>query len=99
MTTIIPKCTIFSMVRLEGKYKGVRYLHEKLKEAGIENFTGLNNFRYKWLYPLEKRGVLLCPRSAVNNRDRLFTEEQVNEIVKAFTPGGTGFWKYKNDTN
>jgi len=76
------------------KYHTITYLHDRLKAAGIENYTLLNNFRYKWLNVMEKKGVLVCPRGGVGMKRRLFTEKQVDEIIKAFSPGSTGHWSY-----
>lgn len=73
----------------------MRTLFNRLREEGIIGYGRINNFRDRWLYRLEKEGRLECPKSAVDNRTRLFTDEQINEIVDAFKPGGTGFWSYK----
>ena len=88
------RSNIADMAVSNNKYKTITYLHEKLKEAGIENYTQVQNFRYKWLNVMEKKGRLLCPRGGVAMRNRLFTEEQVQEIITAFTPGGVGKWSY-----
>ena len=42
----------------------------------------------KWIH--EKRLVL--PRDPVTSRPAM-TDHQIDEIVKEFLPGGTGFWK------
>jgi hypothetical protein len=83
-------------MRIEGKYKTMRSLFLRLKKEGIIGYGRINTFRDRWLYKLEKEGRLVCPKSTVDNRTRLFTEEQINEIVTAFTPGtGSGNWTYK----
>lgn len=83
------------MEKVNSKYHTIRYLHQRLKEAGIENYNLLNNFRYKWLNVMEKKGRLVCPRGGVGMNTRLFTEEQVDEIIESFRPGGLGTWSYQ----
>lgn len=83
------------MEKVNSKYHTVKYLHERLKAAGIENYTLLKNFQYKWLNVMEKKGRLVCPRGGIGMRTRLFTEKQVDEIIEAFRPGGTGTWSYQ----
>jgi hypothetical protein len=83
------------MKNSDKKYKTIRYLHQRLKEAGIENYNLLNNFRYKWLNVMEKKGRLVCPRGGTAMSTRLFTKEQVDEIINAFSPGGLGCWDYR----
>jgi hypothetical protein len=83
------------MREVNNKYYTTRYLHTRLKAAGIENYTRLSNFTYKWLNVMEKSGRLICPRGGVNMNTRLFTKKQVDEIVEAFRPGGVGYWSYK----
>ncbi len=50
---------------------------------------------YHWAIALEKKGKLICPRDPVNNY-RKFTQAEIDSIVKAFSPGGEGFWKPHN---
>lgn len=76
------------------KYKTLRHLHQRLVEEGIVGYTKVNNFRQYWIYPREKAGILICPKDATRKRNRLFTEEHVESIVKAFKPGGQGSWSY-----
>jgi hypothetical protein len=83
------------MKNSDKKYNTITYLHQRLKKAGIENYNLLNNFRYKWLNVMEKKGVLVCPRGGVGMKRRLFTEQQVDEIIEAFKPGGIGSWNYR----
>ncbi len=71
-------------------YKGIPYLHQKLVEAGIVSYKSINNFRSKWLKPLEDKGKLILPRHPQNTRIRLVTEDQIKGIIEAFSPGGKG---------
>jgi len=82
------------MEKVNNKYFKVKYLHKRLKAAGIENYNLLSNFQYKWLDAMEKRGRLVCPRGGIGMRTRLFTKEQVDEIIESFKPGSSGHWSY-----
>lgn len=46
-----------------------------------------------WLRHNEKVGNLVCPRLPHGRHDRIFTAEQIKEIVSAFSPGGAGVWQ------
>ena len=60
-----------------------------------------------WIYRQEEKGNLIVERSttdfkkAQGNRKqgavRLFTQQQIDKIVKAFLPGGKGYYNYKNE--
>lgn len=86
---------MYVLMRIQGKYKTMQVLFSRLRSEGIIGYNRINNFRDRWLYKLEKEGRLICPKSAVDNRTRLFTDEQIEEIVAAFRPGGIGNWSYK----
>jgi predicted site-specific integrase-resolvase len=44
------------------------------------------------LYLWEKEGKFTPPRD--NHGDRIVTEKQLREIMKAFEPSGVGFWHF-----
>ena len=46
------------------------------------------------LYNWEQKGIFSAPRNLAG--DRVFTEEQMNEISKAFRPGGTQAWLFES---
>ncbi len=71
------------------KYFKKQDLAEALVEAGL-----LKDIRWAthWLRRREVKGILVCPRDP-STGIRMFTEEQIPEIVKAFSPGGSGNWK------
>lgn len=59
----------------------------------------------RWVYRQEKKGTLVLPRSTTDVKYlghgikskgavRLFTKLQIKEIVKAFLPGGCGYWYF-----
>ena len=81
-------------MRSNFKYKTVSYLHKRLLEAGVTSFSQLANFRYKWLDKMEKEGSIVSPKGGKNKKCRLYTEEQIDAIIKAFTPGGECRWSY-----
>jgi len=41
----------------------------------------------------ERKGIFTPPRSIGNHR--IFTQKQVTDILKAFSPGGRGQWHFK----
>jgi hypothetical protein len=47
-----------------------------------------------WLHWQELKGNLVCPRLPNNRGDRVFTMEEISEILQAFGPEGDGVWKY-----
>lgn len=65
-----------------------RSLEEALEETGLASHR---SSIIRW----EKEGKLTCPRLPNNRGDRVFTEEQLKEIVEAFSPDGKGEWHYK----
>jgi len=72
---------------LETRYLGTKDLLAALDKAGIPH-------NYRWVLRQEQRGRLKCPRDPSNNF-RVFTRKQINEIVKAFLPGGNRVWKHR----
>jgi hypothetical protein len=58
-----------------------------------------------WVYRQEQKGNLKLPRSTTNFKKtqgtrkqgavRVFTTEQISDIVSSFLPGGRGFWSYE----
>ena len=68
------------------------YRRNKLDEAlGLAGIVSQRN-AYFWLLRMEKAGRLVSPRDPVTNQ-RKFTEGQIDEIVRAFSPNGSGSWK------
>ena len=59
-----------------------------------------------WIYRQEEKGNLIVPRSTTDfkksqgNRNigavRIFTQQQIKNIVAAFLPGGPGYYNYKS---
>ena len=49
----------------------------------------------EWLYYNEKNRKIVCPRLPQGRKDRAFTQTQMEEIVKAFSPNGKGYWRYE----
>lgn len=76
-------------------YKGTSELHKRLVEAGIVSYKSKINWMNQWLYPLERKGKLMIPRHVNNPRIRLMTEDQIKGIIKAFSPGGKGYYPNK----
>ena len=60
-----------------------RYLLSAMKDAGLPCSE-------MWLRYAEAKGKLNSPRLPNGRRDRAFTQEQINQIVQAFSPGGEG---------
>jgi len=79
-------------------YHTLGYLREKLKEAGLPH-NRITILRW------ENEGRLVSPKSTTNFKSilgkksavRLYTDEQIAEIIEAFKPGGTGKWSPSSD--
>ena len=67
------------------KYYPISKLFEVLKESGL-------SASYSWLLREEKAKRLKCPRKPNKRGDRIFTLEDIEGIVKAYSPGGMGQW-------
>lgn len=92
-----------SLASIYIKYMSIKYytiskLVEAFNEAGL-------TVSASWLHRQERKGNLKFERSTTNfkkpvgNRPlaavRLIKEDQIPDIVKAFLPGGKGFWNYE----
>ena len=83
---------------MDKKYYTIEELLKALNKAGLS----VTRF---WVYQQEEKGNLLLPRSTTNFKKALGTRKlgavrvvnraQIEAIVKAFLPGGKGFWKYQ----
>lgn len=62
----------------------------KYKTPDLSKALGVSRMT---LYTWEKNGKFTPPRD--RHGDRVFTEEQMQEIIKAFSPGGSGSWHFK----
>jgi hypothetical protein len=71
----------------------MQHLQQVLKDAGLPH-------NKKTLLKWEAEGRLVSPRSSTNTKIirgishsvRMYSEDQINEIVRAFSPAGTGRW-------
>jgi len=63
---------------------GRKGLLEALKQAGLPSSS-------TWLWNKQNDGSLELPR-VPNSQSVILTEEQIGEIVKAFSPSGEGRW-------
>lgn len=61
-------------------------LYKALDVAGIASRL----YAPYWFRDKQKSGKIKYPR--VGREKRKFTQSQIDEIVKAFTPGGSGKW-------
>jgi hypothetical protein len=71
----------------------ISYLVEKLKEAQIMNpqtIAGGKQTLYAWM-----RKGFLTPRRMPHNNWPIFNDEEIAEIIEAFSPGGPGYWNYE----
>ncbi len=70
-------------------YVRVEGLYQAFVESGFNwSKIAFYNHLYRW----EKKGLIVCPRDPSTGQ-RLFTLSSLKEIVKAFSPGGTGQWR------
>ncbi len=73
------------------KFKTIKHLSKALDEAGLP--SSIRTIK-RW----ETRGLLKFRRTThlqEYNR-RLLTDKDIEQVVKAFSPGGKGKWKYEN---
>ena len=84
-------------------YYTINHLKEAFDKAGFRiNGRPISKM---WIYRQEQKGNLKIPRSTTNFKKaqgsrksagvRLLTEQQIQEIVEAFLPGGKGYWSYE----
>jgi len=73
------------------KYKTIIDLSKALREAGlpcsirsIKRWESVGLLKFRWSTHLQDY-----------NR-RLMTDKDIEQVVKAFSPGGKGKWKYEN---
>lgn len=80
------------------KYLTTRDLLNAFKKADMQ-------VSFSWLYRQEQKGNLKMPKSTTNFKKipgnkpgavRIFTRDQIDAIVQAFTPGGKGYWSYES---
>lgn len=81
-------------------YKGltVKHLLKAFEDSGHPK-------SYMWILRQEAKGNLILPRSTTNFRKpqgirkigfvREFTQQQIEDCIKAFLPGGRGFYDYR----
>ena len=67
-----------------------------MKAARKYNVRGLKD--YKGILAKEASGALICPRLPHSNW-RVFSQEDIDEIIKAFSPGGVGYWHFNEHRN
>lgn len=82
---------------MNNKYYTISYLVVALNKAGL-------NVTQWWVYEQEQKGNLKLPRSTTNFKKvagikkigavRIINQEQIDKIVKAFLPGGPGYYDY-----
>lgn len=62
------------------------------KTPDLEKALGVSRMT---LYTWEAKGLFTPPRNM--RGDRVLTEKQFKEVVKAFSPGGCRFWHFSNE--
>ncbi|MFA5013998.1 MAG: hypothetical protein WC549_00460 [Actinomycetota bacterium] len=67
------------------------YRRQKLDEALTIAGIATKSTAYMWLLAREREGRLTIPRDPVTKQRKL-TLHQIQEIIDAFLPGGTGQW-------
>lgn len=75
------------------RYYSMGHLQQALKDAGLPH-------NKKTLLGWEAKGLLVSPRSSTNTKlihgqkhfVRMYSEDQIAEIVRAFSPAGIGRW-------
>ena len=87
------------------KYYTIKYLVLAFKKVNLPHSE-------TWFRRQETKGNLMLPRSTTNFKKpkgflsdrkigavRMITGKQIAEIVKAFSPGGSGYWNYMDTKN
>lgn len=62
-----------------------RELFKRLREHGIPGSK-------MWMVRQERKGNFKCRRTP-NNKWRVFTENDIEEVISAYLPGGDGKWE------
>jgi hypothetical protein len=77
------------------KWLPLKELYTAMKEAGALWSERTSLLRY------ERKGKLTLPTLPDSQRTRVVTQPMINEIVQAFSPGGSGEWHYdkRKDTH
>lgn len=71
------------------KYSTIKDIIARLKGAGLPHSK-------RTILRWEEQGklkIMRLPHSKTHAR-RVITEEQLEELIKAFSPGGRGWWSY-----
>jgi hypothetical protein len=74
------------------KWLPLKELYLALKKSGCLWTERTSLLRY------ERKGKLTLPVLPDSQRTRVVTRSMINEIVEAFSPGGTGEWHYDKRT-
>ena len=77
------------------KYYPIATLHYILNELGLTRLTR-NSFGADFISRKVKNGTLVLPPKPAFSHHKL-TGEQIKQIVRAFSPGGSGKWVWKPD--
>lgn len=75
----------------QNKWYTVSTLLEAMKGAGLWSSK-------EQILSLEKQGKLTLPRSPNVRKDRMVNESMIIGIMKAFSPGGKGYYHYTKQT-
>lgn len=78
---------------MEKEYS-IKYLIEALQETGIthaKTLEGAQQTVYAWI----RKGKLV-PRRRPHNKWYVFTQNEIEDIVDAFSTEGSGHWSYKD---
>jgi hypothetical protein len=72
--------------------KYVYKMQKYYKTPDLEKALGLTRMTF---YLWEEKGIFTPPRNM--RGDRVFTKKQLNEIVRAFSPGGSFKWHFESE--
>ena len=74
------------------KWHSVTKLLSAMKDRGASWYTRPSMYRH------EDRGNLTLPKieNGRGSGDRKVTDQMIEEIIAAFSPGGTGEWHYQD---
>lgn len=72
----------------------IKYLIKRLKEAGITKAKTRDGAR-QWIQYHINNGTLSLRQRPGQRGFYVITEEEANQIIKEFSPEGTGYWHYQ----
>lgn len=79
----------------DDKYYRVSVLYEVMRKIGIIAEMSTDTFRSNWFFRRRKRKLIIIPDITRRGNEPILIEgRHLKGIVRAFTPGGAGYYNY-----